>query len=134
MQLYCICRYLLNISGDGTVNTYQTKNGPVDYDLWCPCYDGNGKNVGSITPRAIFTCDIYFWIPYLRNIFYTICFVFLFHYWMLSLYTKHLNLVLFQQKFLERKKKKRYFDLHGRGNLSLRHQNISKFFYFFFTE
>jgi len=42
------CRKLYSGCGDGD-NTYlDTGKGKVEYDPWCPCYDANGSNVGTI--------------------------------------------------------------------------------------
>jgi len=42
------CRKLYSGCGDGD-NTYlDTDKGKVEYDPWCPCYDANGSNVGTI--------------------------------------------------------------------------------------
>lgn len=47
------CRALDTGCGDGDTATLTTAAGDVEYDLWCPCYDGNGSNVGT-TPRPVF--------------------------------------------------------------------------------
>lgn len=40
---------------DGDTVEITTKDGTVDYDLWCPCYDANGSNNGvSIAELAVF--------------------------------------------------------------------------------
>lgn len=40
---------------DGTLESFETTDGKVDYDVWCPCYDQNGSNSGlNIAELAIF--------------------------------------------------------------------------------
>lgn len=43
------CRDLYDSCGDGDEITIQTNDGPVQYDLWCPCYDSSGSNVADTT-------------------------------------------------------------------------------------
>ena len=40
------CRELYD-GCSGETKTYTTPTGEVQYKPWCPCYDGNGSNVGS---------------------------------------------------------------------------------------
>merc|ERR1711874_349881 len=49
------CRALYS-DCDGVLTTYQTNDGAVPYDNYCPCYDANGSNTGiNIVPREVFT-------------------------------------------------------------------------------
>ena len=45
--------------GDGDVMTVNTPLGSKTYDLWCPCYDGNGSNVGTVPLPAL--TQVYSW-------------------------------------------------------------------------
>eukprot|EP00931_Biecheleriopsis_adriatica_P017594 TRINITY_DN12563_c0_g1_i11.p1 TRINITY_DN12563_c0_g1~~TRINITY_DN12563_c0_g1_i11.p1 ORF type:complete len:411 (+),score=52.10 TRINITY_DN12563_c0_g1_i11:71-1303(+) len=41
------CRNAYSGCGDGDTKTVETKSGSMQYDLWCPCYDATGSNVGT---------------------------------------------------------------------------------------
>ena len=41
------CRAAYSECGDGTTTVTSTE-GTVQYDLFCPCFDGNGSNVGTV--------------------------------------------------------------------------------------
>jgi hypothetical protein len=43
------CRDFYTGCGDGDSQEITTKDGTVEYDLWCPCYDANASNVGTAT-------------------------------------------------------------------------------------
>jgi hypothetical protein len=41
---------------DGNLVTVNTPQGTVEYDDWCPCFDGSGSNAGkNIVPLAVFS-------------------------------------------------------------------------------
>lgn len=40
------CREFYTGCGDGDAETFETTDGTVEYDLWCPCFDANGSNSG----------------------------------------------------------------------------------------
>lgn len=41
------CRALYSTCGDGDSVSVTTYEGSFEYDLWCPCYDADGSNVGT---------------------------------------------------------------------------------------
>jgi len=41
------CRALYSGCGDGDTASVTTSAGTFQYDLWCPCYDATGSNVGT---------------------------------------------------------------------------------------
>ena len=45
------CRATYTECGDGDVVDLTTKDGTFEYDHWCPCYDANGHNTGTITEQ-----------------------------------------------------------------------------------
>lgn len=48
------CREFYSGCGDGDEQKLITKDGTVVYDLWCPCFDANGNNFGTIVELAVF--------------------------------------------------------------------------------
>mmetsp|Transcript_44489 Transcript_44489/g.100534 ORF Transcript_44489/g.100534 Transcript_44489/m.100534 type:complete len:387 (-) Transcript_44489:105-1265(-) len=42
------CRALYSGCGNGDTVTVTLPSGAVQYDPWCPCYDGGGSNVGNV--------------------------------------------------------------------------------------
>lgn len=54
-----VCRALYSECNDGQAETFTLSSGDVQYDRYCPCFDANGNNVGSITELpALGTTDI----------------------------------------------------------------------------
>eukprot|EP00930_Biecheleria_cincta_P076112 TRINITY_DN6331_c0_g1_i2.p1 TRINITY_DN6331_c0_g1~~TRINITY_DN6331_c0_g1_i2.p1 ORF type:complete len:399 (-),score=30.46 TRINITY_DN6331_c0_g1_i2:310-1446(-) len=52
------CRALYTECGDGDQKTIETADGSVTYDLFCPCYDADGSNVGTKELPALSTSEI----------------------------------------------------------------------------
>ena len=51
------CREFYTGCGDGDEQTFTTAEGTFQYDMWCPCYDKNGRNFGAIEELAVFSSN-----------------------------------------------------------------------------
>ena len=49
------CRGFYTGCGDGDEQTFTTADGSFDYDMWCPCFDANGSNIGTIEELEVFS-------------------------------------------------------------------------------
>jgi len=49
------CREIYDGCGDGDAATLTTAEQSIEYDFWCPCWDGEGSNVGNAPLTALGT-------------------------------------------------------------------------------